>query len=63
MLGAYRPSVTVALRALDARGLISVRRNRIVILDRPGLTATSCECYAVVLAQSGELNQQPLSEV
>jgi hypothetical protein len=55
MLGAYRPSVTLALRSLDTAGLVSVRRNRIGILDRAGLEALACECYAVGRLQSADL--------
>ena len=55
MLGAYRPSVTVALRGLDATGLIEVRRNRIAIVDPVGLEKLACECYAIGRAQAGEL--------
>ncbi|MGE3855604.1 MAG: Crp/Fnr family transcriptional regulator [Dehalococcoidia bacterium] len=55
MLGAYRPSVTVALRGLDAAHLIEVRRNRMLILDRPGLERVACECYEIVRAQGREL--------
>lgn len=55
MLGVYRPSVTVALRGLDAVGAIEVRRNRIVIVDRPGLERLACECYEVGRAQARDL--------
>jgi hypothetical protein len=29
-------------------GLIQYNRGRITVLDRPGLEARACECYAVV---------------
>lgn len=48
MLGVRRPTVTLALSALQRAGLIDYGHKRIVILDRPGLKATSCECYAVL---------------
>jgi CRP-like cAMP-binding protein len=48
MLGVTRPSVTVAAGTLQAAGLITYRRGRVTILDRPGLEDASCECYAVV---------------
>ncbi len=57
MLGAYRPSVTVALRGLDRAGLVAVSRSRIIILDRPGLEELACECYAVVRQQTADLVQ------
>lgn len=45
MLGAYRPTVTLALAQLQGAGLIETRRAMIVIRDRQGLEAASCECY------------------
>src|SRR6202163_1028040 len=48
MLGANRKSVTLAALSMQAAGLISYRRGKIRILDRPGLERASCECYAVV---------------
>jgi CRP-like cAMP-binding protein len=45
MLGAYRPTVTLALAQLQGAGLIETRRAMIVVRDRPGLEAASCECY------------------
>ena len=48
MLGANRKSVTLAAQSLQTAGLISYRRGKIQVLDRPGLEKASCECYAVV---------------
>ena len=48
MLGVRRPSVTLALGALQRAGLIDYGHKRMLILDRAGLEAVSCECYAVV---------------
>lgn len=48
MLGANRKSVTIAALSLQAAGLISYRRGKIQVLDRPGLEKASCECYAIV---------------
>jgi len=48
MLVVRRPTVTVVAGILQKSGLISYQRGRITILDREGLEAGSCECYAAV---------------
>jgi CRP-like cAMP-binding protein len=48
MLGVRRAGVTVALGTLKAAGLISNTHARVNILDRSGLEAASCDCYATV---------------
>src|SRR5476649_1464143 len=48
MLRANRQSVTLAAQSMQAAGLISYRRGRIQVLDRPGLEKAACECYAIV---------------
>jgi hypothetical protein len=48
MLGGRRESVTVAAGRLQDAGFIRYARGQITILDRKGLEATVCECYAVV---------------
>jgi CRP-like cAMP-binding protein len=55
MLGSTRPTVTVVARTLQKAGLIHYIHGRITILDRPGLEAASCECYATVKAHFDRL--------
>jgi hypothetical protein len=50
MLGTGRTAVTVAAGALRSEGLIRYSRGKITVLDRPGLEAAACECYATVRA-------------
>lgn len=48
VMGANRTSITLAAQSLQNRGLISYRRGLMQILDRDGMVAASCECYAIV---------------
>jgi CRP-like cAMP-binding protein len=48
MLGVQRPTVSVALRALQNAGLIGQRRGLITVTDRLGLESSACECYGTI---------------
>ncbi len=54
MLGVRREAVTEAAGKLQAAGLIQYSRGRITVIDRAGIEAQVCECYAVV---KGELDR------
>jgi CRP-like cAMP-binding protein len=55
MLGVRREGVTEAAGRLQDAGVIQYSRGRITVLDRPALEARTCECYAVVKAESDRL--------
>jgi CRP-like cAMP-binding protein len=48
MLGVRREGVTESAGNLQSAGLIDYHRGHITVLDRTGLEARTCECYAVV---------------
>jgi CRP-like cAMP-binding protein len=51
MLGVRRPGVTVAIHALEGKGLIKAARGQIRITDRDGLLAESDGCYGAPEAE------------
>lgn len=46
MLGVRRVGITLAAGGLQRRGLIEYHRGRVSVLDRAGLEAAACGCYA-----------------
>ncbi|MEO8804660.1 MAG: Crp/Fnr family transcriptional regulator [Burkholderiaceae bacterium] len=55
MLGMRRVGITAAAGALQRQGLIEYRRGELTVLDRPGLEAASCACYATDCQAYSEL--------
>jgi CRP-like cAMP-binding protein len=51
MLAARRSTVSVSAGILQRAGLIHYVRGHVTIVDRHGLEAVACECYAVIKAE------------
>jgi len=55
MLSVHRPAVNITARLFQQSGLISYGNGRLRVIDRPGLEASACECYAAVQDQFQQL--------
>jgi len=55
MLGSTRPTVTLVARSLQRAGLIRYIHAKLTILNRRGLEAMSCECYATIKTEFDRL--------
>ena len=55
MLGVQRTGVTSAPLSLQKAGFIRNWRGRVTIVNRRGLEATTCECYAVLRRELDDL--------
>jgi hypothetical protein len=44
---------------LQQAGLITYHRGHVTVLDRAGLEATSCECYAAIRRETDRLLGDP----
>lgn len=61
MLGVRREGVTEAALKLQKLGLVKYARGHIKVLDRSGIEARTCECYAVVKKEYDRLLPDRLS--
>jgi len=55
LLGVQRVTVTLAIHALQVKGLVENRHSLIEITNRAGLEASGCECYAAGIVQEAQL--------
>jgi CRP-like cAMP-binding protein len=55
MLGVRREGITEAAGNLQRAGFIRYRRGHIEVIERAGLEASACECYAVVKKEMSRL--------
>ena len=55
MLGAERPTVTVAAGALQKAGAVTYRRGTVNVRDRKKLEGAACECYGIVRRETARL--------
>ena len=58
MLAVRRSGVTAAASILQAGGLISYTRGKVLIRDRAGLEGAACSCYRIVTVETERLLSQ-----
>jgi CRP-like cAMP-binding protein len=61
LLGVRREGVTLAVRKLQALGLVRCSRGCIEVLDRAGLERHACECYRILKSEYG-LCDRPVAQ-
>jgi hypothetical protein len=60
MLSVRRAGVTVALQALEERGLIATQRGQVTVLNRPQLESVAGDSYGLCEAEYERLVGLPL---
>lgn len=55
ILGVRRAAISEVAIALRAAGLISYGRGRLTLVDRPGIEARACACYAAIKGEFARL--------
>jgi CRP-like cAMP-binding protein len=60
MLGANRPSVTLAAAKLRKAGAIEYHRGHVTVLDRARLESRACECYDLITTEFERVMRIPL---
>ena len=58
MLGVHRPGVTLAITALETRGVITAKRSVITVIDRKGLEEIANSTYGVPEAEYARLMKE-----
>jgi CRP-like cAMP-binding protein len=58
MLGVRREAVNRAARALHHQKIVAHSRGHIKIIDRKGLEAAACACYAIIHAEERDLTEK-----
>jgi Crp-like helix-turn-helix domain len=48
LLGSTRPSISVVIEQFEARGILLVKRGRLLLGNRQELERASCDCYKVI---------------
>ena len=59
MLGYQRAGVSIAMASLVKAGFIKHKRGKVIVSDRPGLEAASCECYREMQNELDEFLPRP----
>ena len=62
MLGVRRQTVTVIAGTLQTEGILTYRRGVLRVINRDGLEAASCECYAVTESFYDRIMQPAIAE-